>query len=231
MPIWNLHHTLMIISWSHLAIEQLRVFVSDCFSTWRTEPAGWPRPARSGNCGRGLTASGAPPVSSLRSCGLKQERQTLKPGHMLPQKTLWWIQYWDKTWPSGHQFQRLRCSVPEREGNWGNGCQRSGPSPGPAPSIPAGGRLWSSGIRGKSEPQTPSHRCWGSYLRSLVQGSLWREEVRERQQRSTLPHTGTSALLEGKPQTGPAHCSLGVCYSSLMWWCSCEWRRPEWGHQ
>lgn len=52
---------------------------------------------------------------------------------------------------------------------WGNDCQISGPSSGPAPSIPTGGRLWSSGTTGRSEPQTPSHHCWGSYLRSSAE--------------------------------------------------------------
>lgn len=128
----------------------------------------------------------------------------------------------------------------------------------------------------------------------LVRCSLWREEVRGRQQRSSLPRTDRSALLEDMPQTGPvpegttthshlngittttafshvhntlwqghegqlsliilpvcevdikstitsevvtacclcfSHCSLGSCCSSLAWWYSCEWRRPEWGHQ
>lgn len=27
------------------------------------------------------------------------------------------------------------------------------------------------------------------------------------------------------------HCSPGSCYSSLTWWCSCGWKRPEWGRQ
>lgn len=62
-------------------------FVSDCFSTWRTEPAGWLRPAGSGNCERGLMASGAAPAFSGRSCGLRQGIQTLKPSHMLLQRT------------------------------------------------------------------------------------------------------------------------------------------------
>lgn len=34
------------------------------------------------------------------------------------QHTLWWIQCWDKTWPSGHQIQQLRCSMPEHGQHW-----------------------------------------------------------------------------------------------------------------
>lgn len=49
---------------------------------------------------------------------------------------------------------------------WDNDCQISGPSSGPAPSILTGGRLWSSGTIETSEPQTPSHHCWGNYLKS-----------------------------------------------------------------
>lgn len=32
--------------------------------------------------------------------------------------TLWWIQCWDKTWPSGHQIQQLWCSMPEHGWHW-----------------------------------------------------------------------------------------------------------------
>lgn len=81
IPIWNLHHIFKSCFW------MVRVSASHCFSTWRTEPPGWPCPAGSGSCGRGPTASGAAPAFSGRSCGLRRERGTLKPSHMSLQKT------------------------------------------------------------------------------------------------------------------------------------------------
>lgn len=81
---------------------------------------------------------------------------------------------------------------------WGNGCQISGPSTGPVPGILTEGRLWSSGTTGRSEPQTPSHHYWGSYLGSSAEekragysvGFVCRKTIKSNSMRTLLNTVG-----------------------------------------